>query len=567
MAGDRRGPTLAAWALAAAAVALALAPTAAAHAELLYSSPPQGTRLDEAPGRVTVTFTEDIEPEGTAIAVRNATGVRVDLGDLAIEELRVASVGLPPLPPGPYLVAWRTISASDGHPEDGTFGFAVGDFEPPAAEGARLVPIQSALSRAVSYAGFSLAFGAVAFLLWMRPVGYPGGLARSVLLAGVTLHLSGAVLLAAGTAAGAGVGFEGLANPQFEAGLWRLLAVAAGAMAWVLALVWTVRPVAAGPAVITALLLASAVASANLGHPYGRGLMAIDFLHLVSAATWAGGLVLLLLFVRRAGQQGTPEATVRAVGIRFGTLALACVVLLAVTGVVLTVGVVGPEVLGDAARLFSAPYTFFLLGKVLLAIAMVAVAAVNRYVLLEEPADAGLAGSLQKAARKATGGRLAPGLATGRFGRLVAVEATMAAVVLALAGFLTAVPPPGTAEAVEPDLRLYEEGAYHNVTLGMAPPRVGASSTVHLRITPLDPTEPPVANNTCGRSEGSCVTVTVAYGNAPGGEEHDAQPAGGGTWMMHQGIWAQAGPAHVTVRISTAQHFEDVVVFRVDVRA
>lgn len=562
-----RPRTLAAWALAAAALALAVAPQAMAHAELLYSSPPQGTRLDAAPARVSITFTEDIEPEGTSIAVRNATGVRVDLGDLRVEELRVASVGLPELPPGPYLVTWRTISASDSHPEDGAFGFAVGDFDAPSPGGDRLVPVQSALSRAVTYAGFSLAFGAAAFLLWMRPVGYPAGLARSVFLAGVTLHLSGVVLLAAGTAADAGVGLEGLANPQFEAGLWRLLAVAAGAMAWLLGLVWTVRPVAAGTAVVTALLLTSGLASANLGHPYGRGLMAIDFVHLVSAATWTGGLVLLFLFMRRARQDGTPEEKVRAVGIRFGTLAMVCVILLAVSGVVLTIGVVGPEVLADPGRLFDAPYTYFLLGKVLLAIAMVAVAAVNRYVLLEDPADSGLAGGLQKAALKATRGRLTPGLATGRFGRLVAVEAAMAAAVLLLAGFLTAVPPPGTAEAVEPDLRLHEEGTYHNVTLGMAPPRVGESSVMHIRITPLDPAEPPVTNNTCGRSQGSCVQVTVAYGDAAGGEEHDAQPFGGGTWMMHEGIWAQAGPARITVRISTAQHFEDVVEFRVDVRA
>jgi uncharacterized membrane protein len=287
-------------------------------------------------------------------------------------------------------------------------------------------------------------------------------------------------------------------------------------------------------------------------------MMALDFLHLLSAATWVGGLGLLLVFLWQADGRGVASQELQRAGVRFGTLALVAVTVLAFTGVIIAVAVLGAEALTQPGLVLASGYGLLLAGKILLAIAMVALAAVNRYVLLESPTEQGMAGRLQKAARKASGGRVAPVLTAGRLRRTVAVEAILGAVVLLLAAFLTSVPPPSTAAPASEDLLLDGEGSDHFVHAEMKPPRVGEAAVLHLTITPKDPADPPVTTNTCGRD--SCIKVLLQYGDgAP--EAHVAHPMGT-MWMVHDAVWAQVGPATATVVISTGSYFEDEVELR-----
>lgn len=546
------------------AVAATLAvPGALAHAELESSEPAQGTHLESVPPRVSVTLTEPVDPVGTTVHVVDKDGAARDLGDVRIANgpHPTVSVGLPPdLPDGAYRIVWRALSSTDGHQTGTTIGFAIGGFTPPEASAANPIPVTTVFARFLAYAGLSLAFGAAAFLLWMAPAGYPREAARMALAAGATLNVAGTLLMAADTASRASIPLSDLGTS--EVGVVLITRLVLAAAAWFLAVVWTFRPVGAGPAVVTALLLGSALCSARLGHPYAQGpaTMALDFAHLVSAATWVGGLALLLYLVWQAERRPMALDDLRRMGIRFGTLALVCVAVLAISGLVIAVAVVGLDGLVHPQRLLSTPYGLFLAGKVGLAIIMVAIAGINRYVLLEGPAQKGVAKGLQKVAHKATRGRLSPGLAAGKFGRTLAVEASLGAVVLVLAGLLTSVSPP--AAALPPPYAVDGQSEHFLVHAEMADPHVGNASLMHITITSADDGTL-LVNNTCGRA-GSCVGLDLLYPGANETEHHEANPSGG-LWMVHDVIWAQAGDVNATVTIATRDVYSERVTLRITV--
>jgi copper transport protein len=423
-----------------------------ASADVVASDPAQGAQLDKAPLRAKVTFSAAIDPAGSSIRVVDLTGERHDLGNVTFSDgsRPTLSVGLhAEMPPGPYRIEWRALSA-DGHPTSGSVGFSIGEGAPPSQETRPALAWGPAIARFVAYMGFSLAFGAAAFLLWM-PYGHVPWAPRMALVAGATLHAAGTALLAAHTAASTGIPLERFAS--FEVGQVLLGRIALAFGAWALALVWTFRSVRPGPAMVTALLLASALGSARLGHAFNEGAFAValDLVHLVTAATWIGGLALFLYMVRQAQTQALPWRDVQLAGARFGRLAMACVTILAISGIVLAFDILGWASLTNAS-LLRAPYTGFLLGKVALAALMVAVASVNRYVLLEIPTETGWAGKLQQAAKKATRGRLAP-MSPSSLRRTLAFEAGLGAIVLLLAGLLASTgPPPVVSDGTEAPL-------------------------------------------------------------------------------------------------------------------
>lgn len=109
-------------------VALALAATPAlAHARLLSTSPAGGATLEQPPPAVTLEFSERIEAAFGGVQVFDPTGARVDAGEARITDSQV-QVPLAPLPQtGTYTVVFRIIS-TDGHPVESRFTF---DFQPP----------------------------------------------------------------------------------------------------------------------------------------------------------------------------------------------------------------------------------------------------------------------------------------------------------------------------------------------------------------------------------------------------------------------------------------------------
>src|SRR5216684_1302055 len=99
-----------------------------AHAILLRSDPAKDAVLSVAPDQVRMWFSEAINPSASTAAVVNAANQRIDRRDAFVspDDATEMVVSLPPnLSPGVYAVVWRTDSADDGHVLVGSFLFTV----------------------------------------------------------------------------------------------------------------------------------------------------------------------------------------------------------------------------------------------------------------------------------------------------------------------------------------------------------------------------------------------------------------------------------------------------------
>ena len=121
-----------------AAMALAGAPVASAHAARIAADPADNATLTQGPPRVSATFNEQLQPEFAAMTVVGPDGNLWSSGDPEVQGA-VISVGVRPLgPAGTYTVNYRVTSA-DGHPVSGSWSFrltvaASGTPGPSAAE-------------------------------------------------------------------------------------------------------------------------------------------------------------------------------------------------------------------------------------------------------------------------------------------------------------------------------------------------------------------------------------------------------------------------------------------------
>jgi copper transport protein len=115
-------------ALFAVCLVLVLPGTSEAHAILLRSNPAQDAVLSTAPDQVQMWFTEALNPVGSTAAVVNEANQRIDKRDAFVspDDATEMDVTLQPnLSPGIYVVVWRTDSADDGHVLVGSFLFTV----------------------------------------------------------------------------------------------------------------------------------------------------------------------------------------------------------------------------------------------------------------------------------------------------------------------------------------------------------------------------------------------------------------------------------------------------------
>ena len=106
--------------------ALGLAP-AAAHDEVLSTSPEQDAVLETAPEEIELTYSGEIMDIGHQVLVTDSEGQSVTEGPLERDGSQViqplADTGAQD---GTYQVVWRVVS-SDGHPIEGTYTYQVGD--------------------------------------------------------------------------------------------------------------------------------------------------------------------------------------------------------------------------------------------------------------------------------------------------------------------------------------------------------------------------------------------------------------------------------------------------------
>ncbi|WP_190199437.1 copper resistance CopC/CopD family protein [Streptomyces djakartensis] len=321
---------------------------ASAHAALRSTDPDDGSVVRQAPRHVTLTFTESVGLLDDSFRIYGPDQHRVRTGEARHTDGRsdTARVGLPrKLTQGTYTVAWRVVS-SDSHPVSGAFTFSVGKRTATSAQigaGPSEDPLTGALhdaARYLTYLAAALLIGAVAFALLCRPAD-TSPLRRPLVGAWWTLLGSTVVLLflrapyEAGAGPAAAFDASALLRTLGSRPGWALLA---RLVILLLTAVFLVRlagsrerrrpaVLAAGTALAVALALTWAAAehaSAGIQVPVA---MTSSVLHLVATGVWLGGLVALLLTMRRVSGD-----VLREVVPRFSRIAFASVTVLAVTG-------------------------------------------------------------------------------------------------------------------------------------------------------------------------------------------------------------------------------------------
>jgi copper transport protein len=451
-----------------------LASPADAHALLKRSYPAAGASLPRAPHVMLLFFTEAPEPSLSTVALLDSSGQTVPgVGKPTVaagntEELRAA---LPRLADGVYTVNWRTVSKVDGHVTGGSFAFGIGVQAPAGASASRSAnssSVGSAPSPAavaglwLLYWGLALlvAAGATGVLVfrWRLPTGAPLVIAAGWLSAAVGIL----VMILAEEAAASVPLTELFAAATGRSLLAQAVAVAVCGVAAVFA---ARRPAGPRLAVLGVAAAGAMFVHAQAGHAETASSVRLlnvadQWLHMLAAGVWVGGLVWLLLGLR--GLSGAERAS--AVG-RFSQLAFAAVALLAVTGVLRAV----PEV-GSLGALVSTSFGVVLLIKSSLFVVLMGLAWRNRYrlvprvarsaptapgrlspVMAGAPADppqraeGGAEGQLTEADAPPPGGMGAR--AVGSLRRAVRSEVALAAIVLVVAAVLSGLPPASFVEA------------------------------------------------------------------------------------------------------------------------
>ncbi|WP_432117339.1 copper resistance protein CopC [Streptomyces sp. bgisy032] len=386
--------------LAVACALLAGAGPASAHAAVTGSDPGQGAVVDEAPARITLTFSEQVAVSGDSLRVLDPDGERADTGEPSGVSGTTYAVRLKPgLPDGTYTVAYQVVSA-DSHPVSGAYTFSIG------APSKTTVTVSGqgtddgvvgwlyGFGRYVSYAGFIVLAGGAAFVLacWPRGAGVRP-VQRFVVSGWLALTAATlALLLLRGSFTGSGkvadvfdLSLLGqvLQTKTGAALVSRLLLLAAAALfIAVLFGAYDKREdpeekrdlsfgLAIGGGVVAAGLAASWAMSEHASVGLQAGIaMPVDVLHLLAVAAWLGGLGALLVALYRA-PAGTPvdSSAVR----RFSRLAFGSVLALIVTGTYQSW-----RQLGSWSAFTDTRYGRLLLAKIALVAVLVGVAWLSR---------------------------------------------------------------------------------------------------------------------------------------------------------------------------------------------
>ena len=462
----------------------AKAPGAEAHAWLQRSKPGNGEVLQAGPPEVLLWFSEDIELQFSNVEVVNSSGQRVDNNDFHIHS-RKDQPGITMhlnVPDGTYTVIWDVISSVDGHRTKGSFPYFVGapDVAPPVDGSQPQVSLSSGppkgvevASRWVNFVAMALLIGAASAPFLLLPAGFArleedsdddaevnaAALARISALASAGLVIVASLLLlwvqawsAAGSATSLSAVKDVLSGTRFG-DIWfvRMTLVGVAFLFSVFSLrsrepAWW-RSILAGPNTAALAILLAALAipvTTSLNSHAAAGSSSsiqemVDWLHLVAAGIWIGGLVQLLLVVAVAA----PYVSDRGVFLgglvrRFSLVALPTVALIVITGIVQSI-----DRLGGVDQLVDSNYGYTLLAKIVLLLPLVGLGALNLLVI--GPRFLRFAGQSAK--------HLLFRLAAweGRLRLAVATEITLAAAILVATAILTnSAPPQGSAQATGP---------------------------------------------------------------------------------------------------------------------
>ena len=352
---------------------------ASAHANLTASDPSNGATLQQAPTEISITFSEQPDPQISGLIVYDAAGNEVgEIGDPVAQGDRtlVWPFG-EDLPDGAYTVAWTTTSVEDGHQTSSSFTFGIG-VEPtgpsraiPAPKASGPTPL-SVISKSLLYAGLMLLV-AIAVVGMGVFGGAPQRRARVGVWAGVAAAIGALGFVwaqqRASTAAFGRYFSSEAGRIPIEIAVMSIVAAILAVAAARAPQRWL--PWAAGAAAAIALAL-----RAHGGHAAAAPLPVLaqieQFVHIIAGACWAGGIVLLVLLIRER-RADPPVALAR----RYSTLALIAIAVVVTSGLLRAVNELGG--VDDVLHIWNSAYGRTLAVTVAVVLVVIALGAINRY--------------------------------------------------------------------------------------------------------------------------------------------------------------------------------------------
>jgi copper transport protein len=446
-----------------------------AHAELVRSLPEANAALDNAPASIELFFSEALEPAFSTIAVSDARGAQMDNGDARLDPADPAHLraSVRSLPEGVYTVSWKAFSAVDGHALSGQYTFAVGNVSTEVVTRRSVIlSLGEVLARWLLYLSTASLCGGTLFLLVVWQPSYQAVKAEAGLalidrtrwrgLAALALSVLG-LAIGLGLLVQAGRASDAEISAPWSQAVDRLLFTTRSGALWLARVALTFalaglltharrrrdRWIAFGVSLL--LLLTISLGSHAAAAPQPVMPILADWIHLLAASILVGGLVHLtagLWAMRHLRQKLGARLTARMAP-RLSALALVSFTVLAVTGLYAARAHVG-ALMALAETLYGR-----VLGlKLMLALAMLAVGV---FIYLTRRAQSGEAVS-----------------AGHRLQRMMAGGTALGALLLLMAGILTALPPARVAATP----KLHGERAADDVlvSLDVLPGRAGLNT-------------------------------------------------------------------------------------------
>jgi copper transport protein len=549
-----------------------LAQSIYAHANLLRAVPEPNAAMQQSPARVTLWFSERIAPDFSTIQVLDAQGRRMDNDDSVVdqEDATALVVTLQPVPHGLFTVAWKNVSMVDGHRVRGSFVFAVGEsirrgpvttpasplFQSVSAPVLRWLVLLSALAVVGGLGFVLLVFRA---LLMQRATHDPVWLVGTQVIVHTVQYIwiAMGVLLVASvgdlvdhTAVAAELPFsQALGHPLMvvltgtdwghlwlgRVGVLVLMAAVLGVPlspkklvdetwdAWPHRILWAT---ALGGALLLTLSLASHGAATL---EIRAAAVCADYLHMLAAAFWGGGLFHFALGLLHDLWSVSPEvrrAVLVALVPRFSLMASLCV------GTVLITGGYNAWAQVTVLPALRTPYGVTLLAKVSLVLPLLGLGTLNLLWVRPRLARQGTAGHWLR--------------------RAVTVEALVVVAILAATGVLTSLEPARQVvaqqgSAPERPLTFQDMVEGVHITLTVTPGRVGLNSVV---VALADRRGAPVRN-------ASQVELRLSALEADVGERTAyASARGDGTYVLNDALLSLMGQWQIQMVVRRPDAFD-----------
>ncbi|MPZ41330.1 MAG: copper resistance protein CopC [Rhizobiales bacterium] len=451
------------------------------HASLVRAEPADGALVAEPPVLMRLTFNEPVTPLVIRLIAPDGAATTV----AASAENTTVTVKLPALVRGTHVLSWRVISA-DGHPVGGSLVFSVGEASAPPGPGALpagdpLVRAALWMAKVIIYLALMIGIGGAFFRMWfdvpsahtrprVAPSTHPGTGSREnpeSLVPGPRLREDERASQAWIDRALIGLIAAGLLVTPLSVGLQGLDALDLRLPALAQRLVWeTSLGTSYGMTAITAMialfaglfafeaesrtnghsmagalslaaLMATGLALALSGHTSNASPQMLTrpsvFVHVICVAFWVGALLPLVAAVQ-AGEGNALGRFSHAIPYPLAGLVISGIVLAVVQ-------------LDRVDALWTTSYGIVLSCKIAAVVALLALAALNRYVFTPRYQHGNVA-------------------ASGSLTKTLTVELCLVAAILALVALWRFTPPPRALAAFEPvEVHLHGTRAMAQVSL------------------------------------------------------------------------------------------------------